>query len=156
MPTFRTELIHGVQRPYSTWTFVRVPESVRASFQASGRVPVLCTLCGETFRGNLSRGEGDFRVHVKKQLLESLGLTAGDRVEVTLVLDEEPRTFAIPPELKELLVGNAQLERLYGDLTPSLKRAWAQYIDAAKRPETRARRAKKAPAGIRGRLYPNQ
>ncbi|MHC4377325.1 MAG: DUF1905 domain-containing protein [Planctomycetota bacterium] len=156
MPTFRTELIHGRKRPYSTWTFVRVPESVRAKFEGSGRLPVKCTLRRATFRGTLSRGEGDYRIHVKKELLEELGLAAGDRVQVTLELDREPRTFAIPGELQALLDGDAALARAYADLTPSLKRAWAQYIDEGKRQDTRDRRAKKAPAGIRARLYPNQ
>lgn len=155
MPTFRSELIHGHKRPYSTWTFIRVPESVRAKFEDTGRLPVKCTLGGATFRGTLSRGEGDYRIHVKQTLLGELGLSAGDRVQVTLELDRAPRTFAIPGELQALLDGDAALARDYSDLTPSLKRAWAQYIGEAKRQETRDRRAEKAPAGIRARNYPN-
>lgn len=149
MPTFRTELIHGRKRPYSTWTFIRVPESVRAEFEGTGRLPVNCTLRRTTFRSTLSRGEDVYRIHVKQELLKELGLSAGDRVQVTLELDEEPRTFAVPGELQALLDDDAQLARAYADLTASLKRAWAQYIDEAKRQETRDRRAGKAPAGIR-------
>jgi uncharacterized protein YdeI (YjbR/CyaY-like superfamily) len=41
-------------------------------------------------------------------------------------------------------------------MSPSLRRAWATYVDEAKRPETRLRRAEKAREGIREKLYPNQ
>jgi hypothetical protein len=156
MPTFRTELIHGRKRPYSTWTFIRVPESVRAQFEDTGRLPVTCTLRRTPYRGTLSRGEGDYRIHVKKELLEELGLSAGDRVQVKLELDTQPRTFELPAELLDLFSADPELESIYNASSPSIRRAWAQHIGEAKRPETRQRRALKAPPGIRKRLYPNQ
>jgi len=93
---------------------------------------------------------------VKRELLDRIGASRGDVVEVRIELDREPRTVDVPPELEAVFEGDQQLAELYARMSPSLRRAWATYVDEAKRPETRLRRAEKAREGIREGLYPNQ
>jgi uncharacterized protein YdeI (YjbR/CyaY-like superfamily) len=93
---------------------------------------------------------------VRRELLDRIGTSKGAVVEVQLELDLEPRTFDVPPELEAVFKQDRQLAELYSEMSPSLRRAWATYVDEAKRPETRLRRAEKAREGIREKLYPNQ
>lgn len=144
MPTSRTELIHGRKRPYSTWTFIRVQESVRAQLEGTGRLPVTCTLRRSTFRATLSPSEGDFGIHLKKERLEELEVAAGDREQVKLELNTQPCTFELHAELLDLFSADPERESIYEALSPSLRRAWPQHVDEAKRPD------------IRKRLSPNQ
>lgn len=114
------------------------------------------TINSEPFRGTISRGEGVLRMPVKKSLLEAIGLSCGMSVDVAMELDTEPRPVNVPEELQSILKKDKSLAQLFDSMTPSLRHAWANYVGEARRPETRARRAQKAPDAIRARRYPNQ
>ena len=154
MKRFEARLVPGQKPPYDTWTFVVVPEAVRRDWPA--RVDVRGTLDGEPFRGTVSRGEGVSRVPVKKELLARSGAARGQVVQVALEPDPEPRPVVLPAELEAVLAKDPALARRFDALAPSQRRAWAAYVGEAKRPETRARRAREAPAGIRARTFPRR
>ena len=152
---FEAELVAGQKAPYDTWTFVVVPDQV---FRELGRArpAVRGTIQGVAFRETIHRSGGEPRLLVRRELLERIGASRGDAVEVRLELDPEPRTVDVPPELEAVLREDDRLAELYSKLPPSMRRAWAAYVDDAKRLETRLRRAEKAREGIRDKLYPNQ
>ena len=114
------------------------------------------TIGGVAFRETIHRSDGVPRLLVRRELLDRVGASKGDAVEVQLELDPEPRTVDVPPELEAVFTEDHHLAELYSKMSPSLRRAWATYVDEAKRAETRLRRAEKAREGIREKLYPNQ
>lgn len=155
MLRFESKLVPGPKPPYDTWTFVIVPDEIYRKL-ARARPPVRGTIAGAPFRETIQRSEKVPRMLVRRELLEQINAARGDTVEVHLELDPEPRIVDVPPELQAVFDSDSQLAELYSNLSPSMKRAWASYVDEAKRPETRERRAEKARRGIREKLYPNQ
>ncbi len=155
MLRFESELVPGQKAPYDTWTFVVVPDEV---YRELGQArPAVCgTIEGVAFRETINRSGGVPRMLVRRELLDRIGASKCDVVEVQLELDLEPRTVEVPPELEAVFEQDRQLAELYSEMSPSLRRAWATYVDEAKRPEARLRRAEKAREGIRDKLYPNQ
>ena len=155
MLRFRSELVPGQKAPYDTWTFVVVPDEIYREL-GQARPAVRGTVEGVAFRETINRSGGVPRMLVRRDLLDRIGASKGDVVEVRLELDPVPRTVEVPPELEAVLEEDSHLAELYSKLSPSLRRAWATYVDEAKRLETRLRRAEKAREGIREKLYPNE
>jgi len=153
MKSFRTQLVAGSKPPYATWTFLIVPEALAAEW-GTGQIAVRGTISGIAFRGTASRGEGALRVSVPRELRERAKVATGDLVDVELERDPEPRPLEIPDELREVLDEDGEAAELFERLPPSHRRAWAGFVAEAKRPETRWRRARKAPDGIRSREFP--
>ena len=152
---FESELVPGEKSPYDTWTFVVVPDAIHREL-GQARAAVRGTIAGVSFRETISRSGGVPRMLVRRDLLDRIGASKGDVVEVQLELDLEPRTVEVPPEFEALFQEDRQLAALFSKMSPSMRRAWTTYVDEAKRPETRRRRAEKAREGIREKLYPNQ
>jgi hypothetical protein len=153
MHHFETTVVSGRKRPYTSWTFLIIPADVAMAW-GPGRKAVRGTVAGHAFRGTASRGEGALRVPVPRDFRDKVGLRRGDTVEVSLELDTEPRAVHIPDELRMVFESDPQVAALYDELPPAHRRAWATYVTEAKRPETRMRRARRAPAGIRARDFP--
>lgn len=153
MNRFRTTLVAGNKAPYTSWTFLLIPAELADEWGA-GQKAVRGTIAGKSFRGTATRGEGELRVPLSQDLREELGVSAGDTVDVAIELDSEPRPIVIPDELRAVLDADPEIAAIYDDLAPSCRRAWASYVADAKQPETRVRRARKAPDGIRAREFP--
>lgn len=153
MKAFRTTLVSGSKPPYTSWTFLILPAELAAEW-GPGRIAVRGTISGTRFRGTASRGEGDFRIPIPRDLREQAGISTGDTIDVVIELDTNPRPLRIPDELRAVFSDHPEIARLYDALPPSLRRAWAAYVEEAKRPETRIRRARRAFDGIRAREFP--
>jgi hypothetical protein len=155
MPTYRTALVSGRKRPYDTWTFVVVPVGILRALGESARIDVRGTIAGAAFRSTISKGEGAFRFPVAREVREAAGVGVGDVVDVVIEVDTKPRPVDLPSELREVLETH-DLRARFEELAPSQRRAWAQYVAEAKKSDTRIRRAREAPAGIRARRFPGQ
>ena len=153
MKSFRSTLVSGSKRPYSSWTFLIVPSELAAEWGA-GQIAVRGTISGTSFRGTASRGEGYLRIPITRKLREQAGVATGDTVDVALEVDKEPRPLELPCELLAVFNDQPELARFFEQLPPSLRLAWAAYVGEAKRPETRIRRARKAPRSILAREFP--
>ena len=153
MHRFQTTLVSGRKRPYMSWTFLIIPPELAMNW-GPGQKAVRGTISGYAFRGTASRGEGVLRVPIPGDLREKTGLRRGDTVEVALELDADPRPVNVPNELRAVFKDNPEVAALYDKLPPAHRRAWATYVAEAKRPETRMRRASRAPDGIRAREFP--
>lgn len=153
MKEFTTTLVSGCKPPYASWTFLNIPAELAVQWGA-GQIAVRGTISGTTFRGTASRGEGQLRIPIARELRERAGVAIGETVDVTIELDPNPRPLSVPEELRAVFKHHPEVARLYDQLPQSLRRAWAAYVEKAKRPETRNRRAQKAPQGIRAREFP--
>lgn len=146
MPSFRTVLFAAGGNNVA----IVVPEDVVASFGRGKRVPVVVTIDGGySYRNTIASMGGQFLISFNAETRRATGRGAGDEVEVTLDLDEAPRTVAPPADLAAALA-QAGLTDAWTKLAPSHQKAHATAIEAAKAPETRARRVAAAVQKLRG------
>jgi len=126
-----------------------VPREVAAEFD-SKRPPVLARINGTEYRSRLMVYGGKSYLGLRKDLLKSIGVVAGDTVEVDLQLDLErvepptsPGAPDEPVELSEALAADPAARAAYDALPASHQAEYARWIGEAKRPETRAERTVK-------------
>jgi hypothetical protein len=85
-------------------------------------------------------GAGRYRLHVHSRIWRKLRIDAGATVEVTLLLDTEPRDPVLPPELAAGLAETPRALAAFNAETAAMRRQTVQFFDAAKRPATREKR----------------
>jgi hypothetical protein len=136
-----------------TGTFVKVPLDVRALF-GRARPPVRVTIGTHTFRTTIAVYGGEYYVGVNRATCEAAGVAVGDAVTVTVAYDDEPRVVEPPDDLAAALRSGGVLDT-WSRLSYSHQREYVAWIDAAARPETRARRVtqtvERIGAGLRRR-----
>ena len=106
MPAFRAT----VERE-GTGTFLRVPPEVVAELGTRKRPPVRVTVGGHTFRSTVAVYGDDFYLPLNAANREAAGVAAGDAVDVTIELDEEPRVVEVPDDLAVALAADADAQR---------------------------------------------
>jgi hypothetical protein len=120
--------------------FIQMPFSAQERFGSRGRVPVRGTINGFPFRSTLAPYGGVHYLPVNRALREAAGVEPGDTVEVALQRDDEPRVAAIPPDLADALAANPDAQAAWDRLSYTHRKEYAQALEDAKKPETRARR----------------
>jgi len=136
-----------------TATGIEVPEAVVTGLGSSKRPAVRVTINGYTYRSTVASMGGRYMIGVNADNRAAAGVAAGDELEVDIELDAEPREVAVPPELAEVLEGDAAAKRFFEGLSYSRKRLFTAPIEQAKTDETRQRRLDKALEALReGRL----
>ena len=61
-------------------------------------------------------------------------------MRVVMSLDTAPRTVEIPPDLKRALESDGKYSRLFEELSYSRQKEFVDWLESAKREETRRRR----------------
>jgi hypothetical protein len=137
---FKTILqLHG-----KTATGIEVPEKLVESLGSGKRPPVRVTLKGHTYRSTIAPMGGKFMIGVSAENREKAGVTAGDEVQVTIELDDQPREVELPADFKKALSQNAAAKKFFNDLSYSHKRRYVLLIEQAQTDETRRRRIDKS------------
>jgi hypothetical protein len=131
----RLELVpHGGQ-------FVVVPADVAAAAGLKYGARVRGTVNGAAYRSSLMKYSGVFHMGVHKATLAAAGLSGGERVTVTIELDDQPLpTDVVPPDLAKAIAARAGTRAAWARLSPAHKREHVKHVIDAKKPETRARR----------------
>jgi len=125
-------------------TGIAMPFDVRKAFGTRGRIPVRGTINGFAFRSTLSPYGGVHYLPVNRTLREGAKARAGDTVTVVLERDAEPRVVTPPLDLARALKANRAAQAAWEKMPYSHRKAYVEAIEAAKKPETRARRIEKA------------
>jgi hypothetical protein len=132
-----------------TATGIQIPPEVIESLGSGKKPPVRVTINGHTYRSTVApRGER-YLVGVSADNRELAQVAAGDRLDVTVELDTQPRTIALPADLEAWLDDDA-LE-FFDSLSYSQKRWYVEPVEQAKKPETRERRIARAAQMMRER-----
>ena len=131
-----------------TATGIRVPPEVVEALGAGKQPPVRVTIGTHTYRSTLAVRGGQAMLPVSASHRAQAGIEAGDEVDVTLTLDTEPRTVALPQDLEQALAGAPDARRFFDGLTGSQQRGFVDPIEQAKRAETRQARVEKAVAAL--------
>ena len=120
--------------------YVEVPPEVVDELGGGKRIPVLATFDGVEYRGSIvSMGGGGMILGVLKSIRTSLGKEPGDALSVTVERDTRKRTVSVPADLAAALAESGA-RPAFDALSFSHQREYVQWIDGAKRPDTRTRR----------------
>lgn len=124
--------------------FVTIPFDVEKVF-GKKRVKIKATIAGEPYRGLLVRMGGACHVlGVRKEIREKIGKSFGDEIEIVVEEDVEPRKIAIPEGMGKALESNPEADAFFKQLSYTHQKEYVQWIDEAKRDETRHGRIEQA------------
>jgi hypothetical protein len=125
-----------------------VPEDVMAKLGPGKRYPVVITIGDYSYRNTVGWYKGAFRVGVSAENRAAANVSGGDEVDVTLELDEAPRTLEIPDALASALRAAGVFDA-FTALSYSKQRGFVEPWVAAKTAETRDRNLAKLIASLR-------
>lgn len=104
-------------------------------------MPIVLSLRGRVLRCTaLPDGAGGHVVLFNARMRAETGARAGERVAFEVALDRDSRERPVPADLEAALDADPQARAAFDALAPSHRREIAQWLDQAKRPETRVRR----------------
>ncbi len=147
----RVEFTAVARSHESGGAFVEFPHDVEELFGVKGRVPVRVTFDGEPYRGSMVRmGTPKHILLILKEIREKLGKGPGDRIRVTVELDDAPRTIELSADVEAAYKKAGVLDR-FRSMSYSHQREYANWIEEAKQAETRARRISKSAAELKSR-----
>ncbi|MCJ7702902.1 MAG: YdeI/OmpD-associated family protein [Anaerolineales bacterium] len=117
--------------------FVTIPFDVEDVF-GKKRVKVKATIDGELYQGSLGRMGGSCHVlGVLKSIRVKISKSIGDEVEVIVEEDIEPRVIKLPQDMMDVLKDNPESESFFKQLSYTHQKKYVQWIDGAKRKQTR-------------------
>jgi Bacteriocin-protection, YdeI or OmpD-Associated/Domain of unknown function (DUF1905) len=137
-----------LERVQKTATMFRVPFDLEEAF-GRARPPVKVTIRGHTWRTTPGVYGGVGFIGVNRAVKAATGVDAGDRVDVTMELDTEPRRVTLPADLRAAFAADPTAKSAFAKLSYTHKREYVEWVEEAKRPETRARRITATVAGAR-------
>jgi hypothetical protein len=137
-----------LERVGKTATMFRVPFDLEDAF-GRARPPVKVTIRDYTWRTTPGVYDGVGHIVVNRAAKAATGVDAGDRVRVGMDLDLEPRTVAVPADLRAALAAEQAAKAAFGKLSYTHRREYVEWVEEAKRPETRARRIAATVARVR-------
>lgn len=124
-----------------TWTYVDIPFDVATAYGAAGQVKVKGTVNGAAFRGSLMpHGDGRHYLVVNAALRAKACVSAGDSAKVVVEPDTAPREVTLAADTRKALAENSKAANAFASMAYSHQKAYVDWIEGAKKPETRARR----------------
>ncbi|HKQ99159.1 MAG TPA: YdeI/OmpD-associated family protein [Pyrinomonadaceae bacterium] len=125
-------------------TGIRIPFDVLKVYGTRARVPVRGTINGFPFRSSIfPMGGGHHYMVVNKATREGAKAKGGQIITVVMERDDEPRVITPPPDLARALKADREARAAWEKLSYTHQKEYAQAVEEAKRPETRARRIEK-------------
>ena len=129
--------------------YIELPFDPKEAF-GKVRAPVKVTLNGYTFRTTIAAMGGPPCIGIRTSYREAAGLEGGEKVEVRVALDDEPRVVVPPADLVKALKAAPPAWDRWRESSFTHQREHAEAVEGAKKPETRARRIANAVAMVRG------
>lgn len=124
--------------------YVEVPFDVKEVYGTKGQVKIWATFDGFPYQGSLApMGTGSHVLGIRKDIRKAIGKNFGEAVKVTIKPDLEPRTVTLPVDLEKVLTENPEAKLVFNKLSFTHQKEYVQWIEEAKKPETRQRRLEK-------------
>ena len=135
-------VLHRPALPKSAaWAFLLLPAEVSARLPTRGMASVEGLFEGHPFQAKLEPdGEGGHWLKVSRTLREASGARVGHAVTLEIApvrVEPEPR---VPADLRSALAAAPAAKAQWSSLTAVARRDFIQWLDSAKKAETRARR----------------
>jgi hypothetical protein len=130
-------------------TGIQVPEDAIEKL-ASGKKPaVKVTLNGFTYRSTVAVMGGQYLIPLSAERRTNAKVKGGDKLDITLELDTEPREVELPEDFKKALSKDKTALKFFEGLSYSNKQRYVLPIGLAKTEETRQRRIEKAVSDLK-------
>ncbi len=113
------------------------------TFGTRARVPVAGTINDFPFRSSLMPRNGKYVMCINQAMQAGAKVKTGDTVRFVMQRDDQPRTVAVPPALKQALAAQPKAKAVFDKLSYSHQKEYADWIAGAKQAETVERRLKK-------------
>lgn len=143
--TFKTTLLRE-----GGMSCIPIPFDPMTAF-GKARAPVKVTINGYTFRSTIAAMGGPPFVPFRRSRREAAGLEGTETLRVRVDLDTEPRVVTPPSDLVKALKASPPAWDRWREMSYTHQREYAEAIEEAKKPETRARRVAGAVDMIRAR-----
>lgn len=124
-------------------TGINVPPEIIEKLSAGKKPPVVITLNKYTYRSTVAVMGGKFMISLSAENRKNANVKGGDKLEISITLDTEPRTVELPADFQKVLDSNKQAKIAFEKLSPSRKKAIVVSINEAKTEETKCKRIKK-------------
>ncbi len=109
-------------------TGIQLPAEAVAALGTQKRPKVIVHLNGYTYRSTVAAYGDVFMLPVSAEHREAAGLKTGDQVEVTLELDQEPRTVAVPDDLAAALAAQPDATAAFDALSYTVRKEYARQV----------------------------
>jgi hypothetical protein len=121
--------------------YVVVPGDVAEAAHLKHGARVRGTVDGVDYRSSLMKYSGIFHLGVHKATAAGARVAAGDRVKVTIEVDDQPLpTDVVPDDLARALALDVKAAASWERLAPAVRRGHVKSVNEAKKQETRTRR----------------
>jgi hypothetical protein len=131
-----------------TATGLVVPDEVVEALGGGRRPAVRVTVNAHSYRSTIAARGGQYLLPLSAENRAAAGVQAGDRVQVDVELDDEPRVVTPPSDLSTALASDPAADRYFRGLPYSHQLAYVLWIESAKKADTRARRVVDAVARL--------
>jgi bifunctional DNA-binding transcriptional regulator/antitoxin component of YhaV-PrlF toxin-antitoxin module len=121
---------------------IEIPDENLAEIGGNRRAPLKITINGYTYQSTATGVDGKCMVVFPTRDRVASGAKAGDKITVTLELDDGYRHVDVPAALSEALTAHG-LSETFHDLTYSRRKECARQVSEAKVEDTRQRRIEK-------------
>ncbi len=121
---------------------IEIPDEQLAKLGGNKRAPLKVTINNYTYQSTATGMDGTCLVVFPAKDREASNTKAGDRLTVTLELDDSYREVNMPAELTKALI-QASLSEVFHDLTYSKRKEYARQVSDAKAEDTKQRRITK-------------
>lgn len=128
---------------------LEVPRQVVEALGGGKRPTVTITINGHSWRSRVAIMRGRYLIGLSNANRQAADVVTGDKVEVEVQSDPEPRAVIEPADLARALDADPLARAAYNRLPYGLKQQHVRAIETAKKPETRRRRIDKAIAVLR-------
>jgi len=122
---------------------LEVPEELVEALGGGKRPRVTITINGHSWTSRVAIMRGRNLIGLSNANRKAAGVVTGDRVEVDLELDLEPRVVVEPADFATALDAEPLARSAFDRSTDSQKSQHLRLIENAKKPDTRARRIEK-------------
>jgi Rps23 Pro-64 3,4-dihydroxylase Tpa1-like proline 4-hydroxylase len=123
--------------------YIEPPFDVKEVYGAK-RVKVQATLDGAEYSGSIVSMGGCYMLGLTQEIRNKISKSFGDTVNVTVEKDEEERTIEVPDDFMEAMKTNSTALQIFDKLSFTRKKEYVNWIDKAKKAETRLSRIHKA------------
>lgn len=124
------------------WNVFYFPYSAQEQLGSKGNIPVLITVDGHSFEHTLLPSRNGHYLVYNEFIRQAAGKEIGDTVHVTLEKDIKERKYVVPSHIEKALKDSGVLDR-YLKQPDYLKREQVNFIEIAKKEETRLNRLNK-------------
>jgi len=129
-----------IEQSGATATGIPVPDDVVASLGPGKRHAITVTVNGHSYRSSVAPYRGKYMIALSADNRDKAGVAGGDEVEVTIELDDQPRTVEEPAVLTAALDADPEARVAFDKLSFSNQRRHVLAVDGAKSDGTRERR----------------